>query len=94
MLNRVLLNQPLGDTSLLCPAATCNIVGPKDVTGAYEIDNLNEILSISGVYIHMYGKTKTSPFRKLGHFTVLSETREDVVKKMKRVKDLLNIKSI
>lgn len=93
-LNRILLNQPLGHTSLLCPAATCNIVGPQNITGAYEIDNLNEILSIPGVYIHMYGKATTSPFRKLGHFTVLSETREEVIDKMKRVKELLKIKSI
>ena len=42
----------------------------------------------------MYGKVTTSPFRKLGHFTVLSETREEVVSKMKRVKELLKIKSI
>ncbi len=93
-LNRILLNQPLGDTRLMCPAATCNIVGPADVSGEYEIDNLNKILSISGVYIHMYGKSTTSPFRKLGHFTVLSETREEVVSKMKQVKELLKIKSI
>ena len=45
-LNRILLNQPLGDTHLLCPAATCNIVGPADVSGEYMIDNLDEILSI------------------------------------------------
>lgn len=93
-LNRILLNQPLGDTRLICPAATCNIVGPASVAGEYEIDNLDTILSISGVYIHMYGKSTTSPFRKLGHFTVLAETREEVVSKMKQVKELLKIKSI
>ncbi|MBT8327356.1 MAG: 5-(carboxyamino)imidazole ribonucleotide synthase [Bacteroidia bacterium] len=92
-LNRILLNQPLGDTRLMCPAATCNIVGPPDVLGEYIIDNLDEILSISGVYIHMYGKASTSPYRKLGHFTILSETKEEVVNKMKQVKELLKIKS-
>jgi 5-(carboxyamino)imidazole ribonucleotide synthase len=90
-LNRILLGQPLGDTSLITPAATCNIVGPEHVNGAYYIENLNEILAISGVYIHTYGKTTTSPNRKLGHFTVLGKDRSEVVAKMAQVKELLQI---
>ena len=93
-LNRILLGQPLGSTALVKPAATCNIVGPQDVNGAYQLANLNDVLSIEGVYIHMYGKTTTSPDRKLGHFTVLADTREEVVNKMEKVKALLSIKSI
>ncbi len=85
-LNRILLGQPLGSTALVKPAATCNIVGPQGVNGAYELANLEEVLSIEGVYIHMYGKTTTSPDRKLGHFAVLADTRAEVVRKMEMVK--------
>jgi 5-(carboxyamino)imidazole ribonucleotide synthase len=92
-LNRILLNQPLGDTSLLCSAATCNIVGPEDVTGSYSLHNINKILKIQGVYIHMYGKKSTSPNRKLGHYTVLGDTNQEVREKMEQVKKLLSIKS-
>lgn len=90
-LNRILLAQPLGSTALVKPAATCNIVGPQDVNGAYQLANLNQVLAIEGVYIHMYGKTTTSPDRKLGHFTVLADTRKEVVSKMEKVKSLLKI---
>lgn len=90
-LNRILLGQPLGSTALVKPAATCNIVGPQDVNGAYQLANLDQVLAIEGVYIHMYGKTTTSPDRKLGHFTVLANTRAEVVSKMEKVKALLNI---
>jgi 5-(carboxyamino)imidazole ribonucleotide synthase len=90
-LNRILLGQPLGSTALVKPAATCNIVGPRDVNGTYQLANLDEVLTIEGVYIHMYGKTSTSPDRKLGHFTVLADTREEVVYKMEKVKGLLEI---
>jgi 5-(carboxyamino)imidazole ribonucleotide synthase len=85
---------PLGDTRLINTAITCNIVGPTDVNGAYYIANLDEILKIPGVYIHMYGKTTTSPFRKLGHFTVIDEERSIAIEKMKRVKTLLQLKSL
>ena len=53
--------------------------------------NLDQVLAIEGVYIHMYGKTSTSPDRKLGHFTVLANTREEVVEKMDTVKGLLEV---
>ncbi|MDB4106983.1 5-(carboxyamino)imidazole ribonucleotide synthase [Bacteroidia bacterium] len=92
-LNRILLNQPLGETSAITPAATCNIVGPENISGEYYIDKLNDILLTSGVYIHLYGKASTSPNRKLGHFTVLGKNREDVITKMEIVKQLLSIKS-
>lgn len=90
-INRILLDLPLGDTSLLAPAATCNIVGPAGLHGNYVLHNLDEVLKISGVFIHMYGKTSTSPDRKLGHFTVLGETRSDIENKMKEVKNSLKI---
>ena len=90
-LNRILLGQPLGSTALIKPAATCNIVGPQDLNGAYQLANLDQVLAIEGVYIHMYGKTTTSPDRKLGHFTVLADTRDELVTKMSEVKELLQI---
>ena len=93
-LNRILLGQPLGSTALVKPAATCNIVGPQDVNGAYQLANLAEVLAIEGVYIHMYGKTTTSPDRKLGHFTVLADTRAEVVRKMEKVKSMLAIEGV
>ena len=39
----------------------------------------------------MYGKSTTTPDRKLGHFTVLADTREAVVEKMEKVKELLEV---
>ena len=90
-LNRILQGQPLGSTALVKPAATCNIVGPQDLKGPYQLANLDNILAIEGVYIHMYGKTTTSPDRKLGHFTVLADTRAEVVRKMEKVKSILTV---
>jgi 5-(carboxyamino)imidazole ribonucleotide synthase len=90
-LNRILLGHPLGSTALISAAATCNIVGPANVHGAYRLQGLHDTLQIEGVYLHMYGKKTTSPDRKLGHFTVLAHTREAVVNKMEKVKELLSV---
>jgi 5-(carboxyamino)imidazole ribonucleotide synthase len=92
-LNRIILNQPLGDTSLIQSAITCNIVGPDHINGPYKLDNLNLVLKIPGVYVHMYGKTDTSPNRKLGHYTILGSNTQELESKFNKVKKLLTIKS-
>jgi 5-(carboxyamino)imidazole ribonucleotide synthase len=68
---RVLLNAPLGSTNSIYPSAMINIVGTNDVNGTYEIHGLDELLKMEGVYVHLYGKTTTSPNRKLGHITLI-----------------------
>ena len=92
-LNRILLNQPLGDTSLIQNAITCNIVGPEEINGSFELGNLNPILKIPGVYIHLYGKATTSPNRKLGHYTILGSNTQELENKLNEVKKLLTVKS-
>lgn len=92
-LNRILMGWPLGSTKQRGVALTCNILGPKNVNGAYQLNGLEEALKIPGVYIHMYDKTTTKPFRKLGHFTVTSENRNAALDKMQRVRDLLKVEA-
>jgi phosphoribosylaminoimidazole carboxylase (NCAIR synthetase) len=41
----------------------------------------------------MYGKTNTSPNRKLGHCTILGTNTQELEDKFNRVKKLLTIKS-
>jgi 5-(carboxyamino)imidazole ribonucleotide synthase len=92
-LNRILMGWPLGSTVQKGVALTCNILGPKNMNGAYQLNGLEEALKISGVYIHMYNKTTTKPYRKLGHFTITAENRATALDKMNRVRDLLKVES-
>lgn len=93
-LNRILLNLPLGSTKRLSCALTANILGPKNVNGEYYVSGLTEVFKIEGVYLHLYGKTSSKPYRKLGHFTVLAENNSECIKKMNKVREHLRIKSI
>jgi len=87
-LNRILLGMPLGSTDLLCSAAMINIVGADDFEGKYKIDNLENILALEGVYIHMYDKSISKPARKLGHITVLAKNKEELFKKTELLRDI------
>lgn len=92
-LNRILLGFPLGNTDLIKPAAMLNIVGPRDFSGAYTLNNLDKILSIPGIYVHLYGKNESKPDRKLGHITVIADTKEVLFEKVEQAKTLSILKA-
>ena len=83
---RAILNLPLGDAGLIMPGAMLNVVGEKNYEGPAVFVGLEEVLKMSGVYVHLYGKTNTKPFRKMGHVTLLGKDLEDIKIKVNFVK--------
>lgn len=78
-LNRILLDLPLGDTSLIQPAAMVNLVGPYGLNGTYRIEGLEVCFRTPGFYLHLYDKKTIKPDRKMGHFTVLAKNVDDAI---------------
>lgn len=76
---RAVLNLPLGSTAMRAPAAVMvNILGSFDaVAKAHGLENA---LAVPNTTVHLYGKEKSRPGRKMGHVTALgtslTETRE------------------
>lgn len=67
---RAILGWPLGDTATLMPAVMVNILGEPGYSGEAVYKGLKEVVALPGVYVHLYGKKITKPFRKMGHATV------------------------
>ncbi len=67
---RAILNLPLGSTKLLQSGVMINLLGETGFEGNVVYDGLEKILSKEDVYVHLYGKAKTKPFRKMGHITI------------------------
>ncbi len=88
---RVLLDMPLGSTHLKMPCAMINIVGPETGSGKYRLKYFNELNSLSGVYVHLYGKQESKPNRKLGHITIVQPSREKVLEITQKVRTLTEI---
>lgn len=85
---RALLNLPLGDTSLRKKAAMVNIVGEENFSGKVVYKGMKEVLELSDVYIHLYGKEDTKPGRKMGHITILGESFDDIKTKIDFIKEI------
>lgn len=90
---RSVLNLPLGDTTLITPGAMINILGEKGFTGPAIYEGLEKILGISGVHPHIYGKSDTKPFRKMGHVTITGETLIQVKRIADEVKEKIKVKA-
>ncbi|QQS18127.1 5-(carboxyamino)imidazole ribonucleotide synthase [Candidatus Saccharibacteria bacterium] len=80
---RAIAGLPLGDTSLLVPAAVMiNVLGERD--GETQVKGTSDVLAIPGASLHLYGKSPTKVDRKMGHITVtgldLQTVRENAVK--------------
>ena len=90
---RCILGLPLGDTSLRVPAAMVNLLGEAGFSGPVQYEGLEEALSESGVYIHLYGKTDTKPFRKMGHVTITANSAEKARDLAHKIKDTIKVKS-
>jgi 5-(carboxyamino)imidazole ribonucleotide synthase len=90
---RAVMNWPLGDPSLRCPAAMINLLGEDGFSGLALVEGKEEALAEKGVYLHLYGKKLTKPFRKMGHVTILDENITALKSKAQRIKELIKIKS-
>lgn len=90
---RAVMNWPLGNPDLRCPAAMINLLGEDGFSGPAVVEGKEEALAEKGVYIHLYGKKLTKPFRKMGHVTILDENIDELKSKAHRIKELIKIKS-
>lgn len=89
---RAIFNLPLGDTHSLGNAVMINLLGEKGYEGYAEYEGLEKALALSGVYVHLYGKKITKPFRKMGHVTILDADREKAIEKAKFVQRTIKVK--
>ena len=90
---RAIFNQPLGDTANLSNAIMVNILGEDGHEGPAVYQGIEKILKCPGVYVHLYGKALTKPFRKMGHVTVIDDDREKAIEKARFVQKTLKVVS-
>jgi 5-(carboxyamino)imidazole ribonucleotide synthase len=80
---RTTCNLPLGDTSLITPAAIVNLLG--DVWLAGEPD-FAAALAVPTVRLHLYEKKTPRPGRKMGHLSATGSTAEEALARVLEAK--------
>lgn len=91
MLLRAISGLPLGSTKILYPSVMINVLGEPGYTGTAVYQGLDEVLQYEGVYLHLYGKLITKPYRKMGHITVIDHSLIKAIEKAMAVKNVLKV---
>lgn len=91
MLWRIILDHPLGNTKPILPSVMVNIIGGEGHSGEPLYQGLDEVLQIDNAFVHLYGKLQTKPGRKMGHITVLSSEKQDLIHKANKIKQTLSV---
>ena len=90
---RAIFNLPLGDTRCRTNAVMINLLGEEGYEGLAKYDGVEEVLAMEGVYLHLYGKKYTKPFRKMGHVCIINDDREKAIANARKVQEILKVKA-
>ncbi len=93
MLWRIMLGYPLGNTDAILPSIMVNIIGAEGYQGDVKYEGLEEVLKIETAFVHLYGKKQTRPGRKMGHVTILSKEKQELLHQSNKVKRTLLAKA-
>ncbi|HEY2649181.1 MAG TPA: 5-(carboxyamino)imidazole ribonucleotide synthase [Puia sp.] len=94
MLWRIMLDYPLGNPKHIMHAAIVNLIGAEGNSGEASYEGIDDILKMENVFLHLYGKKETRPGRKMGHATILSPDKSDLVYKAKAIRQKIRITSL
>lgn len=88
---RAVCDLPLGDVSVVQPAAIANLLGDLWLTddGQAREPRFDRALAVPGVGLHLYEKHKPRKGRKMGHLSAVGETPDEAVQRVLTAKELL-----
>ena len=84
---RSICDLPLGDPSVIKPAAISNLLG--DVWLGPKPPAFDRALAIPGVRLHLYEKSVPRPGRKMGHLSAIGETVQQAVDRVLQARNAL-----
>jgi 5-(carboxyamino)imidazole ribonucleotide synthase len=88
---RAILGLPFGSTNAHKLSAMVNVLGTAGYQGTAKYVGLQEVLKLNGVHIHLYGKKRTKPSRKMGHIIIMDDDLNSLQQKVKFVKDTIKV---
>jgi len=88
---RAVCDLPLGDVSVIQPAAIANLLGEVWLgeNGQTREPRFDRALAIPGVTLHLYEKHKPRKGRKMGHLSAVGHTPDEAVQRVMEARKLL-----
>ena len=87
---RAVSGRSLGSADLLTAAVTFNVLGEKHSTGVPRYIGF-ESWEDPSIHTHNYHKAEVKPNRKMGHVTVVGDTREEALAKAEGIRSKIRV---
>ncbi|MDZ4748810.1 MAG: 5-(carboxyamino)imidazole ribonucleotide synthase [Saprospiraceae bacterium] len=84
-------NLPLIDPQLQLPGVMINLLGEEGFEGPVKYMGVEQALRLGSVYVHLYGKKITKPFRKMGHITVANRSVSQAIRTANFLKEHIKV---
>jgi 5-(carboxyamino)imidazole ribonucleotide synthase len=68
-----------------------NIIGAEGHSGPAKYSGLEDVLKIENAFVHLYGKQETRPGRKMGHVTIMSHEKQDLIHNANKIRNALKV---
>ena len=88
---RSVMNMPLGSTEMIRYGVMLNLIGSEGYSGPVVYEGMEKILKYPGVHPHLYGKTTTKPYRKMGHITVSAGSMDEAKSIAEQIKNSVRV---
>ena len=88
---RAISSMPLGDVNLRYHSILYNLLGEPGHEGKAQYTGIEKVFKSSGIFVHLYGKEITKPFRKMGHVNIVSTSQEGLDTLFNTVKENLKV---
>ncbi|MBI2257410.1 MAG: 5-(carboxyamino)imidazole ribonucleotide synthase [Flavobacteriia bacterium] len=89
---RAINNLPLGKTDNIQKGIMINVLGENGFNGKAHYENIEKIVEMQNVHLHLYGKEETKSYRKMGHITVCGEDLNLLKNQVKFIKETLKVR--
>ena len=84
-------NLPLIDPQLQLPGVMFNLLGEEGFEEPVKYMGVEQALRLGSVYVHLYGKKITKPFRKMGHITVANRSVSQAIRTANFLKEHIKV---
>ena len=88
----ILTGKPLGSTDQIRPAVMFNLLGAEGFDGDTVVEGADQATNDPSVWVHLYGKDRCFPGRKMGHVTVMAATVDEALEKVDTIRPQLNVR--
>ena len=88
---RAISGMPLGESKTIAPSLLMNVLGEEGHSGPVQYKGIEAVEAMDGVHLHIYGKTSTKPFRKMGHINIIGDDRQELIDKYEHIRKTLRV---